>query len=79
MPLEISPCCFARILVPGKELSRADLCSLQQGSVQLPVQAWHSACTAPVVPAAVSWGRHNTQGLHFSSNTQYRESFNADE
>lgn len=31
MPLEISPWCFARTLMPvSKELSRADLCSLQQ-------------------------------------------------
>lgn len=48
---EIFPWCFARILVPGKELSRADLCSLQQGNILLPVQARHSACTAPVVGA----------------------------
>lgn len=59
MPLEISPWCFARILVAGKELSKADLSSLQQGSVLLPVQAWHSARAAPVVPAAVRWGRQN--------------------
>lgn len=65
--------------MPGKELNRADLRALQQGSVLLHVQSWHSACTAPVVPAAVRWGRHNIQGLHFSGNTQYRESFNADE
>lgn len=79
MPLEISPWCFARILVPGKELSRAELCSLQQGSILLPVQTWHSASTAPVVPAAVRWGRHNLQGLCFPRNTQYRESFREDE
>lgn len=79
MPLEISPWCFVRILVPGKELSRAGLCSLQQGRILLPVQACHSACIAPVMPAAVRWRRHNLRGLHFPSNTQYRESFKADE
>lgn len=79
MPLEISPWCFARILVAGEELSKADLCSLQQGSILLAVQAWHSARAAPVVPAAVRWGRQDIQRLHFPSNTEYTESFNAEE
>lgn len=51
MPLEMSPRWFAKALLPGKELSRADLCSLQWGSILLPGRAWHSTCAGPAVGA----------------------------
>lgn len=50
-PLEMSPQWFAKALLPGKLLRRADLCSLQQGSILLPGRAWHAARAGPAVHA----------------------------